>query len=107
MIERTDNYIGHGDCKMQRIVQKHKYVIAVFLTSVVTLSIKAENQSNNGFSLTSGMLTKATKPSSAKLAAVHKASWGLKWHCIYFETNAADVPFTKSSLWHDFDLKTS
>lgn len=74
MIERTDNYIGHGDCKMQRIVQKHKYVIAVFLTSIVTLSIKAENQSNNGFSLTSGMLTKATRPSSAKLAAVHKAS---------------------------------
>lgn len=54
--------------------QKHKEAIEVFLRSILTLSIKVEKQSSDELSLTSGMLIKASKPTSAKLAAIHKAS---------------------------------
>lgn len=52
--------------------QNHKEETAVFLISVLTLSIKVENPSNNELSLTKWMLIKASKPTSSKLVAVHQ-----------------------------------
>lgn len=65
------------DAKSCFHLQKHKEVTAVFLRSVLTLSIKVENSSNNELSLTKWMLMKASKPASSKLVAVHKTGWGI------------------------------
>jgi len=65
------------DAKNYFHLQKHKEVIEVFSRSILILSIKVAKQSSNELSLTSGMLTKASKPTSAKLAAIHEASWGI------------------------------